>query len=83
MALSRDSICGQSVPGRGTASAAAPGQEREAMQVAKEGSTEGEEAGWTEHGGLRACAPRTDMGVPLGDVKQPCGFQLQGACSLL
>lgn len=53
------------------------------MQVAKEGSTEGEEAGWTEHGGLRACAPRTDMGVPLGDVKQPCGFQLQGACSLL
>ena len=83
MALSRDSICGQSVPGRGAASAAAPGQEREAMQVVKEGSTEGEAGGWTEHGGLRACAPRTDTGVLPGDVKPPCGSQLRGACSLL
>lgn len=70
------------IPGRGAASAAASGPGREAMSVVAGGSTEGEEGGWMEHRSLSAHVHVQALGVFLGDTEQPCGYQLQVACSL-
>lgn len=70
------------IPGRGAASAAASGPGREAMSVVAGGSTEGEEGGWMEHRSLSAHVHVQALGVFLGDTEQPCGYQLQAACSL-
>ena len=70
------------IPGRGAASAAASGPGREAMPVVTGGSTDGEEGGWMEHRSLSAHVHVQAPGVFLGDTEQPCGYQLQAACSL-
>ena len=52
------------------------------MSVVAGGSTEGEEGGWMEHRSLSAHVHVQALGVFLGDTEQPCGYQLQVACSL-
>ncbi|KAB0353409.1 hypothetical protein FD755_023888, partial [Muntiacus reevesi] len=52
--LQRQHLRGR-IPGRGAASASAPGPGREAMPGVAGGSTEAEDGGWTGHGSLRAC----------------------------
>ena len=63
-------------------SAASPGQGREAMPVVVGGSTQGEEGGWMEHRSFSTRVHVQAPGVFLGDTEQPCGYQLQAACSL-